>query len=483
MTRGWKIAAIVVAVLVLTSLGVALYLHLQTLIGAAGGATGMGLLWALLRGKPAAPPAPLPVPVDPPAVAHAVAVEVLAEVQHEQAADDATSAAAVATAAAAAREESDDALAQHVGVLLAGFAAAHESGALGAAGTGAGTATTDHRAAAQPVAPGSAVDSGEAGAGGDGALRGLPVPPSGAGADRGAVDRVDPVSARPGDGASAAPGGGGAGGGARAQLPTVSAAPASALPVAGPLAGGGDGRPGDGRAAVRPGDGDALILGLDVSGWQDFKGDAPTAAFFTGAAADGRKFCAIKTSEVGYTNGKRWESRSKVYASRYAAGTARGLHCGAYHYAAPIADLDDARRQAQLCFSVCGRWVPGDLPPWLDLEDAPHALTCAQLVAWTIAFLRELERLMGCRPAIYTYLNFVHERLAGPEAAALAEWDLVLACYSGNTMPRAPKPWTSLIIWQRTGTGRRPFWPGDLDLDVFCGTAAELDAYCRRGST
>ena len=221
---------------------------------------------------------------------------------------------------------------------------------------------------------------------------------------------------------------------------------------------------------------------MDISGWQDFKSGAPTAAFFAGARLDGRMFCFIKASETETTAaGKRYDSRSTTYAERYHAASLAGLHAGAYHFAAPTADPEEARRQARLMFAVCGPCLPGDLPPGLDCEVAPTGLSCAQLTAWIIAFLREIAQLTGRKPLLYSYLDFIHERLGGPEAAELAAWDLWLACYSGNQVPKAPAPWKRWTVWQRTGTGRRPFWPGDLDLDVFAGTPAELAAYC--GST
>jgi GH25 family lysozyme M1 (1,4-beta-N-acetylmuramidase) len=215
--------------------------------------------------------------------------------------------------------------------------------------------------------------------------------------------------------------------------------------------------------------------GLDLSAYQTI---LEPKTWLAAAQAAGYSFCFLKTSEGNKT-------KSKVYQARYKAGRDLGLHMGAYHFAHPDATARDPQREAALMFEISGPWQPRDVPPVLDLEETDPNLTPGALTQWARAFLQEIERLSGRHPLLYTGPNFWMTKLA--RSPALAEWPLWIAQYPCESKPQEPidskgptklAPWPTWLFWQWTGKGRLLFHTGDLDLNLFNGTEAELSAWC-----
>lgn len=195
------------------------------------------------------------------------------------------------------------------------------------------------------------------------------------------------------------------------------------------------------------------VHGIDVSRWQ---GDID----WTRAAASGVSFAYIKATEGGDLLDPRFRAHWKD--ARRA-----GVRRGAYHY---FYFCRPAAEQARWFI----RHVPRDpqaLPHVLDMEWTPHSRTCtrrpsgARVRAEADRFLDILEAHYGRHPVLYTTVDFYRDtgigRLAGTEF-----WLRSVADH-----PRVTYPGAQWQFWQYTGTGRVPGIEGDVDLNVFGGSA------------
>ena len=194
------------------------------------------------------------------------------------------------------------------------------------------------------------------------------------------------------------------------------------------------------------------LLGLDVS-----HHNGPVS--WSKVRAAGYRFAYLKATEgTSYVDPTFTDHRARARAA--------GVFVGAYHFARPSGSaVDQARHFAE----VLGRLDKGHLPPALDIEDSA-ALSPEQLAAWCNAFLTELRHCRPERtPLLYTYASFHAHQLAG--GRALASWPLWFARYASKLDSADPKP----LIWQHTSTGRVDGITGNVDLNYFLGTDAQLD--------
>ena len=176
--------------------------------------------------------------------------------------------------------------------------------------------------------------------------------------------------------------------------------------------------------------------------------------------ADGVDFAYIKASEGETFNDPRFSR------NWYAAGQA-GLLRGAYHFFSPC-----RTGKAQAANFI--RIVPPDrraLPPALDAEQMRPCKgrpPVTDIAAEMTVFLDRVEKAFGKRPIIYTTREFHEAYLAGKfENERFWIRSLVL-------FPRFRRG--SWIFWQYHNRGRRSGVGGPVDLNVFKGTHAELEA-------
>lgn len=175
-----------------------------------------------------------------------------------------------------------------------------------------------------------------------------------------------------------------------------------------------------------------------------------------------------------------------------------GLKVGGYFFAYPLPTLNasvnrDPDKQAELHYAL-GQGIGlgvGDLPPQLDLEWpepqnwAHWGCSAAQIRDWGLAYLAKQESLWGVTPGLYTYRDFWRELGASSETR-FARSKLWMASYipgewpaPGQT-PFIPQPWTDWTFWQTTG-GKYKLPSGvPVDLDVFNGDEAALEALCMK---
>lgn len=233
---------------------------------------------------------------------------------------------------------------------------------------------------------------------------------------------------------------------------------------------------------IRPVSGE-VVQGIDVSYVQR------NAIDYAKVKAAGFEFVYIKTSE-GNTG------RDPVFDAHVQAARNAGLYVGAYHFARPSSDDQDAARELENMFaSTKGLGTqPGELRPVLDLESTklsgPATHEWAELWIW-LAY----KYWGDVWPVVYTGSYFFNA--LGKEAATeewirncplwVAEYPIDFVKYPERARvyvppttkrPRIPKPWTTVDMWQWSGNnGPRP--PGckvDVDRNYFFGTVDDFRA-------
>lgn len=146
-----------------------------------------------------------------------------------------------------------------------------------------------------------------------------------------------------------------------------------------------------------------------------------------------------------------------------------GILRGPYQYFDPGGN---AVAQAQIMVDEVGELGPGDLPAVLDIEetDGVGAATIAdKMQKW----LDIVEQGTKKRPIIYTgryfWSSYVH-------SGAFDEYPLWIANWYTDC-PDIPNAWNEWYFWQHSATGSVPGISGDVDLDRFNGTLADLEAF------
>jgi GH25 family lysozyme M1 (1,4-beta-N-acetylmuramidase) len=188
--------------------------------------------------------------------------------------------------------------------------------------------------------------------------------------------------------------------------------------------------------------------GLDVSNWNG-------AINWTKVAKAGYRFAFGKATEGTSYN-------DKTYTTNRNGSEAAGLVFGAYHFARPTGTnlagaTASAIKQANHFLNVAGP-QPGELPPVLDLEKTGN-LSKQRLLAWTLAWLGQIDARTGVQPFVYTSPLFWKGNLGDSTAAAAAGTGLWIAHWTSNSQPTVPaKNWngTGWRFWQWTDCATVP---------------------------
>ena len=213
----------------------------------------------------------------------------------------------------------------------------------------------------------------------------------------------------------------------------------------------------------------ADVRGPDVSSYEHDNGASLNldALRWVGRAS----FVFIKATEGGgYIN--------PYFSSDMASARATGLIRGAYHFAHPSGVYNiEITRSATAEAVQFGRAIgplngPGNLAPVLDLEDA-GSLSPGQLQVWVSTWLRQMTKMTGRLPIIYTGVSFWQDNMAN--STAYAGYPLWLASY-GVSSPTMVGGWKSYTFWQFSETSQIAGSAGNTDMSVFNGSAAQLKA-------
>jgi lysozyme len=208
--------------------------------------------------------------------------------------------------------------------------------------------------------------------------------------------------------------------------------------------------------------GSATVHGMDVASYDD-------VTDWAAAKAGGIDFAFIRVSD-----GLQYPD--PTFASKWPAAKAAGMLRGAYQYFRPA---EDPIAQADLLLNATGPIMPGDLPPVLDLE-VSGGLTQAEVTAAVKMWIDHVTAAIGRPPIVYAGLYSWPDLTGGADFTTSPLW---IAQYTSAACPNIPGPWTKWQFWQNTATGSAPGVanPGNLDLDIFDGTYADLVAFANGG--
>jgi lysozyme len=240
------------------------------------------------------------------------------------------------------------------------------------------------------------------------------------------------------------------------DIPLTGRAPKLLLVIAALCAACGGGR---GAIIVVPPNG-STTEGVDVS---KFQGNVNWSA----VAGSGKSFAITRVSD-GLTVDSTFQQNWQGIASA-------GLIRGAYQFFQP--GMDSAA-QAALLLSQIGTLGPGDLPPVLDVEvtgGQPGAQINAEIGTWVAI----VQAAIGRSPIIYTAPQFWATTIGSRPNFGT---DLWTADWNPN-LPHVSSPWTGWEFWQYSISGNVAGIPGQVDLDRFNGSLAELQAYAVQAST
>jgi len=145
---------------------------------------------------------------------------------------------------------------------------------------------------------------------------------------------------------------------------------------------------------------------------------------------------------------------------------------GAYHFFRPQLD---AEAQARFFLSKL-KGDSGELPPALDVEALTPQTTPEQLLAGVRTWLETVKNALRCQPILYTGSAFWRKTLK--DSSKFADYPLWIAHYTSKANPFLPAAWPKWTFWQFSQVGKVAGIAGNVDLDVFNGTAVELEALC-----
>jgi lysozyme len=216
-----------------------------------------------------------------------------------------------------------------------------------------------------------------------------------------------------------------------------------------------------------------------------------------------RGIMSIEGIDVSHNNGKpdwaKVAAAEKVFAyakateglkfkdpefvKNWAAIKHASMKRGAYHFFHPLSKPED---QADHFCTVVGSLGPGDLPPAVDLEwtkpdpDEWPRVPRAGRVGLVVRCLQRVEQRLGIRPIVYSSKVWVEEFIPG--AAALAAYGLWVADFKSKDKPLIPPAWKQWLFWQHTDKGSVAGITGEVDLDRFNGTLADLETISKRAA-
>lgn len=221
------------------------------------------------------------------------------------------------------------------------------------------------------------------------------------------------------------------------------------LAVVGSLAGG----VAHAKTTVCPGPN--TLPGIDVSYWQ-------SNIDWAKVKASGKKFAIMRANHALAADTK--------FDYNWAQCHAQGLHCGAYCYFEPAMDVN---QQADLLLAKIGKLQPGDISPVIDVE-ATGGLGPAAVAAAVGKWIERVEKATGRKPIIYSGGYFWEGNV---KSNAFVSYPLWHPQYCSNCCPNIASPWTKWYFWQYSSTGSVSGISGNVDMNHWNGTAADLDAF------
>jgi lysozyme len=160
-----------------------------------------------------------------------------------------------------------------------------------------------------------------------------------------------------------------------------------------------------------------------------------------------------------------------VFEQNWKQAARAGVMRGAYQYFRPAAN---ARAQADLLIAALAQ-DRGELPPVIDVE-ATEGKSPAYIEQQVRIWVARVREKLGVEPIVYTGPAFWRDAVGGADLTTQPLW---IAHYTGGC-PEVPAPWQRWTFWQHTDRGHVRGIRGPVDLDLFAGTFADLQAFARR---
>ncbi len=197
--------------------------------------------------------------------------------------------------------------------------------------------------------------------------------------------------------------------------------------------------------------GPSLVYGVDVSYYQ--------GTINWNQVKTAKDFAIARVSDGSYLDTK--------FDQNWAGMKAAGIIRGAYQFFEPG---QDPTTQANIMISKMVGFGPGDLPPMLDMEvtggQSPATIT-AKIHTWA----NKIKSATGRTPLIYTGKYFWDPSV---QSTDFASYPLVIAAYVKPNCPNTPNAWNKWAMWQYSSSGSVPGISGNVDMDEFNGTLADL---------
>jgi len=196
-----------------------------------------------------------------------------------------------------------------------------------------------------------------------------------------------------------------------------------------------------------------------------------------------RQFAFIKATQGDY-------NKQSTFVAQWTNAKAAGVLRSPYHFFDGTIDGVVQANAFLAEITAAGGLQPGDLPAMLDIE-CPTSSTkstaqanceyagdsgwvpTATLVQRIFDWLDTVTAATGRPPIIYSYPSWF--AAVGVTDAKLTNYPLFIASY--NSCATIPAPWTDAVFWQYSATGTVAGISGQVDMDRYFGTAADLSGF------
>ncbi len=161
-----------------------------------------------------------------------------------------------------------------------------------------------------------------------------------------------------------------------------------------------------------------------------------------------------------------------LFAKNWQEARAASVLRGAYHFFRPQLDPE-----AQARFFL-GRLKndAGELPPVLDVEVLGNPVSPDEVIDRARRWMEIVAAELGRKAILYTGSAFWRNTLHN--STAFADHPLWVAHYTSGPNPLVPSAWSKWTFWQFSQQGKVAGIAGNVDLDVFNGSAYDLDNFC-----
>jgi lysozyme len=198
--------------------------------------------------------------------------------------------------------------------------------------------------------------------------------------------------------------------------------------------------------------GASVVQGVDVS---EFQGTIN----WTQVHASGRAFAIARVSDgTGHPDA--------TFSGNWSGIKAAGMIRGVYQF---FRASQNPTQQANLLLNAIGALGANDLAPVADVE-VSDGVSGSQLVANLATWISVVKTATGREPMIYSAPGFWNGL---PNTGQFSNVVLWVANWQVNC-PDTPTPWGGWTFWQYTDSGSVPGISGNVDLDEFNGSTAQL---------